>query len=187
MDKGICPIEGCTRPIARRGYCKPCYYRLKKHGVITNLPVVPPLRDRFMEAVKKMPSGCWEWQASKNNFGYGNLTLPSRQHVYAHRFSYEKFVGPIPDGMDLDHLCRNPPCVNPAHLEPVTHRENMYRSDSADIAAFLSGKCRQGHEMTPDNTYKYPNRPGRECRKCMRLRGQRRVRVRDRRKKPKAA
>jgi len=171
MAKGICPVEGCTRPIEVREYCRPCYRRLKTHGLIANLPAIPPIRERFMDMVKKMPSGCWEWQAAKNDLGYGQLTLPGKKRVYAHRFSYEKHVGPIPEGMDLDHLCRNPSCVNPDHLEPVTHRENMHRGASPSITVFLSGRCARGHEMTGDNVYWSPTVPGkRECRKCMRIR-----------------
>lgn len=176
MAKGICLDEICTNPAKRRGYCGPCHYRLKKQGALP--PAKLPIRERFMDVVEKVPSGCWEWQACKNDLGYGQLALLGGKRVGAHRFSYEKFVGPIPEGMDLDHLCRNPPCVNPAHLEPVTHRENVYRGASLDVAAHLEDKCRRGHDMTPENTYQFPNGRGRTCRKCMRIRNLRRNRSR---------
>ena len=150
MGKGICPAEGCLRPISRRGYCKSCYYRLKARGVITNLPVAPSAHERFEELIKKTPEGCWEWQGGRNNLGYGKLNLPGRKRVYAHRFSYEKYIGPIPDGLELDHLCRNPPCVNPDHLEPVTHQENLLRS--APVVA-RDGCCEKGHLLTDNSVY----------------------------------
>lgn len=71
---------------------------------------------------------CWEWTAGVNNRGYGYFHVAVGQSpVGAHRFAYEQLVGPIPDGLVIDHLCRNPPCVNPDHLEPVRFRENLMR------------------------------------------------------------
>jgi hypothetical protein len=72
--------------------------------------------------------GCWIWQRSQDGHGYGTACLPGQRRVKAHRMVYEREVGPIPAGLDLDHLCRTPLCVNPAHLEPVTRRENVARS-----------------------------------------------------------
>ena len=75
--------------------------------------------------VKNDLSGCWEWVGHGTDYGvfYGGGTIAS-----SHRFAYEAWVGPIPDGLDLDHLCYNTRCVNPAHLEPVTHLENVRRA-----------------------------------------------------------
>ncbi len=69
---------------------------------------------------------CWEWTAYKNQDGYPRFHFCGRDY-YAHRASYELFVGPIPEGMTIDHLCGNTVCVNPTHLEPVTREENLYR------------------------------------------------------------
>jgi len=69
---------------------------------------------------------CWVWQRAKTELGYG-VARADGKNQYAHRMMYEREVGPIPDGLSLDHLCRNPSCVNPAHLEPVTHGENLRR------------------------------------------------------------
>lgn len=69
---------------------------------------------------------CWPWLGSKTAKGYGHLVV-NRKSVYGHRWSYENHVGPIPEGMEIDHLCRNQSCVNPAHLEPVTTAENLRR------------------------------------------------------------
>jgi hypothetical protein len=71
-------------------------------------------------------TGCWEWQRAKCLIGYGRIRIDGKA-MAAHRMTYEQAHGPIPDGMGLDHLCRNPSCVNPAHLEPVTHVENVRR------------------------------------------------------------
>jgi hypothetical protein len=174
----------CDRPAKVRGYCRPDYYRLKKLGLLTNLPVKPPVRERFEEMVQETPGGCWEWQGARNDLGYGQLALAGHKRVYAHRFSYEKFVGPIPAGLQLDHLCRNPPCVNPTHLEPVTQRENLLRADSEDMQAYWAGVCRRGHPRAGDNVILSSSRPGkRDCRPCARIREQnRKKRTRQRRK-----
>jgi len=80
---------------------------------------------RFWRNVTRT-SGCWIWHGYKHSQGYGRLRVGGRK-VLAHRFAYELLIGPIPEGTTLDHLCENPACVNPAHLEPVTQGENMRR------------------------------------------------------------
>lgn len=89
----------------------------------------------------------------------------------AHRVAYEQARGPIPEGLELDHLCRNRACVNPDHLEPVTHRENLLRADTFAARHAAQTHCVNGHEFTPDNTY-IRTRPegGRECRACRKAR-----------------
>ena len=73
-------------------------------------------------------TGCWVWQWCKNRKGYGRVRVDGNaRSVSAHRYYYEKLVGPIPDGMEIDHLCKNPSCVNPRHLEPVTMLTNIRR------------------------------------------------------------
>jgi hypothetical protein len=83
--------------------------------------------ERFLAKVKKDSSGCWLWTGGRKPTGYGNFKAHSKSTVNAHRWSYEQHVGPIPDGLVLDHLCRVRHCVNPAHLEPVTTRVNLAR------------------------------------------------------------
>jgi hypothetical protein len=85
------------------------------------------LERRFWRHVVRDPdTECWEWTAARKNGGYGSFAI-GRGNVYAHRFAYEMLVGPIPGGLELDHLCRNRGCANPDHLEPVTRQINVLR------------------------------------------------------------
>lgn len=133
---------------------------------------VPYLRQgpAFMDPLERLlrhvdASGdCWEWTASTTH-GYGRF---SRQR--SHRALYEMLVGPVPEGLELDHLCRNRACVNPDHLEPVTRRVNVLRSPLAAGARARQTHCHLGHEFTPANTL-ISRRNQRECRACRRRRG----------------
>jgi hypothetical protein len=121
---------------------------------------------------------CWQWLAATRR-GYGLFGIswrPTRQAL-AHRFAYEFLVGPIPEGMTLDHLCRNRGCVNPAHLEPVTGRENTLRGNGPAGVNARKTYCERGHAYDDENTYwvKTPTGRGRKCRICERAR--RRVRT----------
>lgn len=125
--------------------------------------------DRFAEKVALTDSGCIEWVASVTNGGYGTFHSGGpRGSVVAHRWSYEYHVGPIPDGLYLDHLCRNRLCVNPDHLEPVTQRENLMRSDSPAALAARRTHCPQGHPYAGDNAFLDQGK--RKCRTCVRRR-----------------
>jgi hypothetical protein len=106
-------------------------------------------------------SECIEWTGSIDRWGYGKIWYQNKRTV-AHRAAYLEEVGPIPKGLELDHLCRNRACVNTAHLEPVTHVENMRRSAESRT------HCKRGHEYTEENTYRWsPTK--RQCRACVRI------------------
>lgn len=124
---------------------------------------------RFWSKVERLESGCWIWIGLKR-FGYGMFygrqpVSGRRQYVRAHRTAYEWSRGPIPDGLELDHLCRVKACVNPDHLEPVTSRENTLRGIGPSAKNALKTHCYRGHEFLPENTYHYTN-GDRGCRIC---------------------
>jgi hypothetical protein len=112
--------------------------------------------ERFFARVIK-PDGCWLWAGSLNNVGYPTFWPTSEKKVLAHRFAYELFVGPIPEGLTLDHLCKKPRCVRPDHLEPVTIQENLSRN--------MKDACVRGHPFSGKNLYVRPN-GRRTCREC---------------------
>jgi hypothetical protein len=119
-------------------------------------------------------TGCLEWLASKNVFGYGIIWKgPGRGQMYlAHRVAYELTVGPIPEGKELDHLCRNRGCVEVTHLEPVSHRVNMLRApDSIITRSRDKTHCPQGHAYDEGNTVRSQGR--RQCRICLRAAAER--------------
>lgn len=128
-----------------------------------------PIAQRFWEKVDRSGT-CWIWIANTNNAGYGLIwDADQDKKVYAHRWSYEAVNGPIPDGLSIDHLCRNPLCVNPAHLEAVTHKENILRSDAPPALNARKSMCPSGHPYDESNTYTKPN-GSRECRACCKAR-----------------
>jgi hypothetical protein len=86
----------------------------------------------------------------------------------AHRFAYQMLVGPIPEGLTLDHLCRNTGCCNPEHLEAVTHRDNVLRGVSFAAVNAVKTECPRGHPYDSENTYIVPSTGGRLCRLCQR-------------------
>jgi len=135
----------------------------------------PSVSDRFWARVRKdaTPEGCWLWQGNLNNKGYGSIRIKPKRAggpTLVHRYAYELLVGPIPEGKELDHLCKNRHCVSPAHLEVVTRSENCSRGNSGHAWALhqrAKTHCPQGHPYDLLNTY-FPPRGGRQCRICRR-------------------
>jgi hypothetical protein len=129
------------------------------------------LPERFWSKVSVNDStGCWEWAAGRGRNGYGRFRWGDATR-YAHRVAYEELVGPVPLGLQLDHLCRVTHCCNPAHLEPVTPRENTLRG----VARFVNlskTACPAGHEYSSENTYMHKG--SRYCRECGRQHARRR-------------
>lgn len=127
-------------------------------------------RDMLAEVVERIVvlDDCWEWAGQRDRRGYGRFDFRS-EHAQAHRLVYELFVGPVPHGLVLDHLCRNPPCVNPDHLEPVDNRENILRGTAPTALNAVKTECKWGHPLEGDNLLLRPD--GRECRTCARANG----------------
>ncbi len=122
------------------------------------------------------PDGCWEWSGYRSK-GYGRFWpggkrvnyVRKNNDVFAYRWGYERFIGEVPDGLQLDHLCRNPGCVNPAHLEAVTPQVNMLRGKTLAAANAAKTHCHRGHELVGNNLLK--GAPGRRaCLECSRIR-----------------
>lgn len=130
-------------------------------------------RERF--ATKYTVVGdCWIWTAARSGTDYGFFYAEPGRSRRAHRFAYEEFVGEIPDGMQIDHLCRNRLCVNPDHLEVVDNRENQRRG----LQVALKTTCARGHEWTPENIYRRPKTGAAYCVICHREDANRRYHAR---------
>lgn len=159
--RSTCKVDDCDTPAKARELCGKHYQRGRKAGT---LDLLPPRSEweRFWEKVEI--GDCWVWQAGTTT-GYGSFSQDGRVKKLAHRWAWETLVGPVPEGLDLDHLCRNRACVNPDHLEPVTRRENLLRGATLSAFAAFITHCPRGHEYTETNTYR--NKRGhRFCRRC---------------------
>lgn len=119
---------------------------------------------RFLAKVERTDSGCWVWRGAIARPGYGRFFLGTTVQ-WAHRCAYILLIGPIPKGTEIDHLCRNLLCVNPEHLEAVSHRENVRRGNAGKNWSAKT-HCPQGHTYTDENTYRWNNM--RFCRTCQR-------------------
>ena len=130
--------------------------------------------ERFLKYVIPEPnSGCWLWVGRLQNMGYGIFSIWSQaqRQILAHRVMYLHAGREIPEGHELDHLCATPSCVNPDHLQPVTHRENCRRGDGFSGKNAKKTHCPKGHPYDMGNTYHPPSRPyGRKCNECNRIR-----------------
>lgn len=114
-------------------------------------------------------AGCWLPALKGDRKGYVRIKV-EKKRIPLHRLAYSILRCPIPDGLTIDHLCRNPACFNPEHLEPVTAAENIRRGTQGKKQAEKT-HCIRGHEFTPSNTYRPPGKNERMCRECMRIHG----------------
>jgi HNH endonuclease len=134
----------------------------------------PTLFRRFWSKVL-IGDGCWVWQGALTNPGYARVWAGDKMKQ-AHNLSYETLVGPIPDGLELDHLCRNRACVRPDHLEPVSRRTNILRGHAPTARNALAVFCVRGHPFDAANTWRSPDGRRRRCRTCT-LERKKRVRL----------
>lgn len=179
MAQRTCTVEGCDRPVVARGWCGKHYQRARAAGV-PRLPL-PTVTERFWSRVDKngpVPEyaphlgNCWLWTGATSSWGYGQIYLDGVL-IHTHRWAWIDANGPVPAGLELDHLCRVHACLRPSHLEPVTHQENVARG------ARLRTHCPHGHAYDAINTQLY--RGARRCRSCSRRRSaEYRARVRGR-------
>lgn len=168
----LCEIMGCEKPVLARGWCSRHYNRWYRTGDAE----IDLTWERFWAKVDA-EGDCWIWTGSKTN-GYGRFS--DGGHIFAHRWSWQRLVGEIPDEGTIDHLCRTRACVNPDHLEVVSLLENLSRGESPSARNGRKTRCIHGHLLTPDNTA-YDARAGkRSCRVCNRRK------VRDYRNRKKA-
>lgn len=164
-----CSIEGCGRERFCRGWCQAHYARWSRHG--------DPLggrqsnlrgRDALSRLLARRTiddNGCWVISGADKAHRYPRMFVGDRRTVATHRWSYEHFVGPVPPGLVLDHLCRNTSCANPEHLEPVTPRENTLRGFGPTAVNAAKTHCDRGHPLT--NAYVIPSTGSRQCLECM--------------------
>lgn len=167
----VCSVEGCGRALYARSLCSMHYKReWKKPDFVARK--ARPLHERWAEQVEWTPT-CWIWRGAKRqvrpNIWYGNIGLggSTGRGLYAHRVAYELFHGPIPKGLEIDHVCRNKMCVNPDHLEAVTRSVNIRRAVPYRKPRKLEPYCKRGHPRTPETTYLRPNGQA-ECLPCKR-------------------
>lgn len=179
MAERTCSFPGCEKRPHAHGLCGGHRQQMAKGRDLT--PLNParqnrgkPLAERFAMKVQKT-DGCWLWTGASNHLGYGQIWVTEeRRVVQAIRVSLRLHGVEVPADRDVDHLCRNKRCVNPEHLEPVTHAVNMARAPftGRDWQAAKT-HCPHGHEYTAGNTYLRRNASGtlsRECRTCRKAR-----------------
>lgn len=173
-----CAVQGCTdQGRLIRGWCYRHWRRWKVHGDPLKGVVRYEWPDNLLRRTAPQPDGCIHYTGEIDDGGYGRVSRHGSK-VSAHRAAYEMFVGPIPEGHELDHACHDPDtcrggdtclhrrCVNVDHLLPTTPQENTLRSNSPAARKSRQTHCIHGHEFTPENTYR-TDKGNRRCRRCI--------------------
>jgi hypothetical protein len=184
MEQGTCTIgDGeCSKTgKLTRGWCQKHYQRWQRTGSYQTVTIIQGNDNiRFWSKVdKRGPDECWPWTGPVGKQGYAQFSVGGKT-VKAHRWSYENSVEPIPEGLDVDHLCHKAGeclevdanclhrrCMNPAHLKPKPHRDNVLRGNGTAAVNARKTHCDSGHEFTPENTYAQGN-GARGCKACER-------------------
>lgn len=165
--RALCIVDGCGRPQRYKQRCVMHERRLYRYG--SDDDPRETLEARFLRMALRT-SSCWLWQGwIDKTTGYAQFSIRSRNRL-AHRWAYQHWVGEIPPGLQLDHLCRVRHCVRPDHLEPVTPRLNVLRGVSHVAENAVKTHCVNGHEFTEENTQVFvrEGRQRRRCRACCR-------------------
>ena len=177
MAKNTCSVEGCGKMSYVRGWCTKHYARWRRYGDPLALFKRPGFPDNLIARMEPLANGCIWFTGALNAHGYG-MVWRDGEMVLAHRAAYEHFVGPIPEGMTIDHECHNADetcpggitcqhrrCVNVEHMVPKTATENALASPHAPANRT---HCPQGHPYSEENLYVYPDGAARSCRTCKR-------------------
>jgi hypothetical protein len=174
-----CSIDGCERPVHGRGWCIDHYGRWRHHGdpLAGRSPRSITIEERLWLNVNKngpIPEyrpdlgPCWLWKLSTDARDYGQMSVNGKMRK-THQLAYELVIGPVPPGLELDHLCRVRPCLNPLHLEAVPPLVNNLRGFGAAALNSRKTHCPKGHPYDEENTY-WENGGKRHCRTCWSLR-----------------
>lgn len=164
MSQRTCSVGGCDKPRHARGWCASHYDRWRWRGDPNPPPLRPLMTERFWSKVDRSagPDGCWLWTASRDRHGYGYFGVGQtlyKAHRMAWFLTYRRWPVQV-----LDHLCRNPPCVNPDHLEDVSNKVNLLRGNGWSGRHAQKTHCPQGHPYSGDNLVMYKG--ARLCRTC---------------------
>ena len=166
--KNLCAIPGCNKFVFGHGFCSAHYSRWRRHGDPLAGRTTPgtPVELRLWPFIKRGdPDQCWEWQGPRDKAGYGWLKINGTT-ISAYRLAYQLLTKTIvPTGLTMDHLCRNPPCCNPKHLQPVPERTNLLRGTGTSAQNARKHQCPAGHPYDLLNT-RFNNRGERCCRTC---------------------